>query len=186
MSLFKTIPRLRVIFNDLNFFRTVSFLSNNKISNFSVYYSKRKFSNNSGLCKPLIVPVSLLAFSFFSSNSSDDDSGAITFLFTFFIYYILINFLNSFVDKLPALFRAIQQRDSREVDRLLRAQPELANKRHPLGWTPLHAAVIARNMDAVRSLLRAGAKIDTPDLFTTPRDIAQQRQLDERQGLSFY
>ena len=85
-------------------------------------------------------------------------------------------------DNLPSLFRAIQQRDSREVDRLLRAQPALANKRHPLGWTPLHAAAVSRNMDAVRSLLRAGAKIDTPDLFTTPRDIAQQRQLDERQG----
>ena len=95
MWLFKTIPRLRVIFNDLNFFRTASFIWNNKISDFSGRYSKHKFSVNSGLYKPLIVPVSLFAFSFFSSSSSDDDSGAFTLLLILFSYSVLFCCIDS-------------------------------------------------------------------------------------------
>jgi ATP-dependent Clp protease ATP-binding subunit ClpB len=58
------------------------------------------------------------------------------------------------------------------------------NCRHPLGWTPLHVAVINGYTEVVKLLLNAGADIDAQDDFSTAQDMAWQRNTSYTRILS--
>lgn len=106
MPLFKTIPKLRVIFRDFFYFRTTTVFLNGKINNYSGHYSKYKSFGSSGYYKPLFVPASLLAFSLFSSSSDDKDDSGIFYLIENIKLYRLIIYSNiKFFDTI--LFRSM-------------------------------------------------------------------------------
>ena len=92
------------------------------------------------------------------------------------------------------LFRAIQKGNTNEVERLLVNKMVNVNKRHDLGWTPLHLAAVNGRQEVadflfiyflqklfslfefqiVNMLITAGSEIDAEEefmnVYTTARD----------------
>jgi len=72
------------------------------------------------------------------------------------------------------LFRAIQKGNTNEVERLLVNKMVNVNKRHDLGWTPLHLAAVNGRQEIVNMLITAGSEIDAEEefmnVYTTARD----------------
>ena len=84
---------------------------------------------------------------------------------------------------LVRLLRAIRERDEGVLEQLLKkGGASLANTRHMYGWCALHVAAMQHNMRAVESLLKAGAKVDAPDLFSTPGEVAREKQHNPHDG----
>lgn len=64
---------------------------------------------------------------------------------------------------LQHLFDVIKAGSTVKLRKILAAHPALLNAQDPYGYTPLHTAVFARNIEIVKTLVAQGAKLDTPD-----------------------
>eukprot|EP01134_Creolimax_fragrantissima_P001993 CFRG1993T1 len=74
-----------------------------------------------------------------------------------------------------AVCRAVGQNDAEGLHRLI-GRGFHADDRHPLGWAPLHVAVVQGNHDMVRLLLKEGADADISDQFSF-EDLATSRRI---------
>ncbi|XP_064405178.1 mitochondrial disaggregase-like isoform X2 [Halichondria panicea] len=71
------------------------------------------------------------------------------------------------------LMLAVKQDNVSQVTQLLNSGADV-NSRHPLGWTPLHTAVVNGNLQEIQLLLERGADVNMRDDFSTARRVAQQ------------
>uniref|UniRef100_T1JLA4 Uncharacterized protein n=1 Tax=Strigamia maritima TaxID=126957 RepID=T1JLA4_STRMM len=74
------------------------------------------------------------------------------------------------------LFRAAKFGDLQEIERLIK-QGANVNKRHKLGWTPLHVAAVNGQSKVVAALLKAGALHTLSDEFTNIFQTALDKQM---------
>ncbi|CAH1780032.1 unnamed protein product [Owenia fusiformis] len=75
------------------------------------------------------------------------------------------------------LLDAARRNDTTDLLRLIKSGVDV-NKKHPLGWTALHVAVINRNHEAVKVLLDAGADPNIGDDFTSVYQMARDRGMN--------
>lgn len=75
------------------------------------------------------------------------------------------------------LFRAAKYGSHKELERLIREEKMNVNQKHPLGWTPLHVAVINDKLENVRVLLAAGADPNAPDEFSNVYNTAVNKRM---------
>eukprot|EP00736_Rhodelphis_marinus_P012385 Rmarinus@m.3532 len=68
------------------------------------------------------------------------------------------------------------------IRRLIQEQPELVDKRHPMGWAPLHVAVILQDTEAVKMLLHGGADPNIADRYSARGLEMQARRQNEFHG----
>lgn len=75
------------------------------------------------------------------------------------------------------LFRAAKYGSHKDLERLIREENLNVNQRHPLGWTPLHVAVINDKLENVKVLLAAGADPNAPDEFSNVYNTAVNKRM---------
>lgn len=66
--------------------------------------------------------------------------------------------------------------------RLIREEKMNVNQRHPLGWTPLHVAVINDKLENVKVLIAAGADPNAPDEFSNVYNTAVNKRMHAIDG----
>ena len=74
------------------------------------------------------------------------------------------------------LFRAIQRGNVKEVERLIKVNPNVVKIRHELGWTPLHVAAVTGQQEIVSLLLEAGAEVDAEEEFMNVYTTAREKR----------
>ncbi|KAK7098087.1 mitochondrial disaggregase-like isoform X2 [Littorina saxatilis] len=80
------------------------------------------------------------------------------------------------------LLSAARMGVQKEISRLIELGADV-NCRHDLGWTPLHVAAMNGHSQAVKVLLEAGADPNAGDLYTSPAQMARDKQLHSLQVL---
>lgn len=75
------------------------------------------------------------------------------------------------------LFRAAKYGTHKELERLIKDEQLNVNQRHPLGWTPLHVAVINDKLENVRVLIEAEADLNAPDEFSNVFNTAVSKRM---------
>ena len=81
----------------------------------------------------------------------------------------------------PKLFQEAKRGNHFEVRRLLSGDAtrvDVANARHPLGWTALHVAAVNGRYGVVEALLEAGADPDAKEEFSTAFRVARTKNLN--------
>lgn len=77
------------------------------------------------------------------------------------------------------LYRAILEGDERKVRVLIKqCQPEDLNIRHRMGWQMLHVAAVNGRSNICELLIKAGAKVNDIDHYSTPRMMAEKLNID--------
>lgn len=72
--------------------------------------------------------------------------------------------------------RSAKHNDTFELERLIK-QGHDVNQKHPLGWTPLHAAAFNGSESSVELLIEAGADINVREEFSTAFQTAQKKHM---------
>ncbi|CAH8521017.1 unnamed protein product [Schistosoma mattheei] len=67
--------------------------------------------------------------------------------------------------KNPDIFECILSMNSKSLSSILKGSKEAVKDRHSLGWTPLMLAVVTRNYEAVKELLKSGSNPNDVDNY---------------------
>ncbi|CAH8539439.1 unnamed protein product [Schistosoma bovis] len=67
--------------------------------------------------------------------------------------------------KNPDIFECILSMNSKSLSSILKGSKEAVKDRHSLGWTPLMLAVVTRNYEAVKELLKSGSNPNDVDYY---------------------
>ena len=78
--------------------------------------------------------------------------------------------------------RAAREGDIQAMKRLLKSGVDV-NRRHPLGWTALHTAVVNANWPVVEFLVDNGVDINSKDEFSSAPRMAAQERASSTQGI---
>lgn len=77
------------------------------------------------------------------------------------------------------LYRAVLEGDERKVKVLLKqCKAEDLNLRHRMGWQLLHVAAVNGRSSICELLIKAGAKVNEPDHYSTPRMMSEKLNVD--------
>ena len=76
---------------------------------------------------------------------------------------------------------AVKNDDRSSVRSFLKSGVDV-NCRHPLGWCALHSAVINKNWEMLKHLIKEGADMNMKDEFSSATRVAHQERVHSSQG----